>query len=278
MKPLRFLPVLSILISSPVFAGAMGWGDFGQGPTFQRPTEDLTAIAMGPPVEYSVTSLFVDKSGIYTIDAEFGVFDEPFDGMIFLYAGEFDPLRPLENVIAGEDDGPQPGTARMSVLLSKGVIYRAVTVAKEPPADIFAFRNTISGPGEIRLSACWLDEPEQDDEHRREISLLDGRFCVQANWTDFQGNHGDARPVMHRSDASGQFWFFTEDNWELSFKMIDGCTLNGHYWFFLSGTTNVAFNVTVYEINGGIDTPRRYTNPLGQTAKAVLDIEAFPCN
>lgn len=278
MKPLRFLPVLLFLISVPVFAGALEWSDFGPGATFLRPTEDLTAIAPGPPVEYSVLSFFVDRSGIYTIESVFGAFGVPFDGMIFLYAGEFDRARPLENLVAANDDGPQPGTSRLSALLSEGVIYRVVTVAKAPPVDVFAFTNTVTGPGEVRFNACWLDEPDKNDEHRNEIALAEGRFCVQAGWTDFQGHSGEARPVMHRSDTSGQFWFFNEGNWELSFKIVDGCALNGHYWFFLSGTTNVAYNLAVYEINGGVDTPRRYTNPLGQTSKTVLDTQAFPCN
>lgn len=273
MRKLTFLAAL-LLVPTMLSAGTLEWTDSAFFVRFQRPTEDMTALAPGGPVAASALSIFVDKSGIYEIDSRQWVFeDDKFDGMLFLYAESFDPANPLENLVAADDDAEEPSTSRLRVLLTANVIYRVVTAAKTESAS--AAVNRITGPGEIRKSACFLDEPDQWDDGT-EMALLDGRFCVSATWKDFQGNTGTAMPVGHRSDSSGQLWFFSDDNWELSFKMVDGCTLNDRVWFFLSGTTNVEWTVRVREIQAP-DHEKVYTNPLGRATRPVLDTQAFDC-
>jgi hypothetical protein len=265
------------LTAPPALGETLHWRDFlPLGPTFQRPTEDLSALAPGDPVQYSVLSLFVDRSGTYTLDSSFGLFGVPFDGMLFLYAGSFDPQQPLVNLVAAGDDGPQPGTARVETTLAAGVIYRVVTTAKGEVEDAFGFHNQVTGPGEIRFNGCFLDEEDRNSFFDDEMAVAGGRFCVGATWRDFDGHSGEAKLVSHRTDASGQLWFFSEDNVELSFMMLDGCALNGHYWFLLAGTTSVEFTVTVRDVQRGAIS-KTYRNALGRPATTVLDTRAFAC-
>ena len=58
-------------------------------------------------------------------------------------------------------------------------------------------------------------------------------------------------------------------------KVLDGCALNGHYWVFASASTDVEFRLEVTDAQ--TNSTRTYVNPLGQTAQAIADINAFPC-
>jgi hypothetical protein len=40
------------------------------------------------------------------------------------------------------------------------------------------------------------------------------------------------------SDQSAFLWFFDPSNFEMGLKMLDACTLNNHFWVFISGLTN----------------------------------------
>jgi hypothetical protein len=275
------LPLAAALVlvaATEARAAELTWTDAftGTGPTWQRPTENLTGLAPGGPVPFSALSIFVETSGVYQIASQQGLSaNDDFDGLLFLYAESFDPSNPLANLIAADDDGPQPNTSELSVLLTAGVIYRVVTTTDEPLGGLVSFRNTITGPGEIKPSACFLDEPHRSDTGTN-LALRDGRFCVFGMWRDFDGNTGLALPSGHRTDESAQMWFFSPDNWELSFKLLNGCALNGHYWFFLAGTTNVEFELHVRDLAGHSSVAERvYRNALGTTAPTVLDTGAF---
>ncbi len=106
-----------------------------------------------------------------------------------------------------------------------------------------------------------------------------GRFRVATEWADFTGATGGGSGAsipangLARSGDSGLFTFFTPDNWELLVKVLDGCGINGNYWVFTAGTTNVEYILTITDTDTG--EVKTYTNPLGQAAAAVTDIEAF---
>ena len=105
------------------------------------------------------------------------------------------------------------------------------------------------------------------------ICLLDERFQVSVTWRDFEGNTGVGRIVPGASATTTLFSFFSPDNQELMVKVLDGCGFNDHVWVFLSGTTNVEFSLRV--VDTVLGTERSYDNFLGETAKTVLDTEAF---
>lgn len=101
---------------------------------------------------------------------------------------------------------------------------------------------------------------------------LGDRFSVSVAWRDFAGNTGTGRPVTLTRDT-GAFWFFDRDNLELVLKVLDGTSVNGHFWVFYGALSNVEFEITVTdELGGEVVT---YENPSG-TFASVGDAEAFP--
>ena len=99
------------------------------------------------------------------------------------------------------------------------------------------------------------------------------RFAIEIDWTDFEGNTGQARPVPVTNDESGLFWFFNDDNWEMLVKVLDGCEVNGHFWVFAATASTVGFTLRVRDLASG--TVSEYHNPLGQAAEAIADVRAF---
>jgi hypothetical protein len=56
-------------------------------------------------------------------------------------------------------------------------------------------------------------------------------------------------------------------------EVLDGTAWNGHYWVFYGSLTNVAYDLTVTDLETGA--LRRYRNPLGRFRSAA-DLAAFP--
>jgi CSLREA domain-containing protein len=96
-----------------------------------------------------------------------------------------------------------------------------------------------AGSVEILPSAC------QPDENTLCLGAGD-RFQVTVRWTA-QGKSETGKAVPLRLD-SGAFWFFDPANVELTVKVLDGCSLNGKFWVFLTGLTDVGVEVTVEDM------------------------------
>ena len=112
----------------------------------------------------------------------------------------------------------------------------------------------------------------------------DGRFKVSASFQTAQdgGLSGKAQAiplsqlgVVH----GGLLWFFGADNPEMLLKILNGCTVNNHYWAFLSANTNVGFTVTVEDTLR--NDSKTYTNADLTAAPPVQDTSALascgPC-
>ncbi len=106
------------------------------------------------------------------------------------------------------------------------------------------------------------------------LCMLGGRFRIQIAWQAFDGRTGAARPQA-LSDRSGLFWFFSQDNAEVLFKMVDACESRGQFWIFSSATTNLGMTVTVTDTATG--QTQSYLNGLGQRAEPILDTTTFGC-
>jgi len=108
------------------------------------------------------------------------------------------------------------------------------------------------------------------------LCLGNGRFRVEAAWRDFRDRRGDGTPVpLDGREDTGSFWFFNEDNLELTVKVLDGCGVNGHHWVFISSGSTVEYDVTVTDAGAGEPAVRRYHNDLGQTPALIPDTAAF---
>jgi hypothetical protein len=105
------------------------------------------------------------------------------------------------------------------------------------------------------------------------LCLLGSRFKVTATFDTGTGRSGDAQvlPVGN----SGNLWFFDPGNLEALVKVIDGCALGGHFWFFAAGLTNVHVAITVVDTQTGA--VRSYENPLNTAFQPIQDTAAFNC-
>ena len=104
------------------------------------------------------------------------------------------------------------------------------------------------------------------------LCLNGGRFELGATYRTGDGKSGNAGAVSVTGDA-GYFWFFDQSNAEVMVKVLDGCALNGHFWVFAAGLTDVEVELTTSEGSSS----RRYRNPLGRPYELVRDTEAFDC-
>lgn len=105
--------------------------------------------------------------------------------------------------------------------------------------------------------------------------MQDGHFYTSILWRDQAGQGAVGKTVPIRSADTGIYYFFDPDNWEVVVKVLDGCAINGHYWVFTAATTNVAYELTIYDrLNLS---QIKLTNPLGQLAAPAANTTAFRC-
>lgn len=114
-------------------------------------------------------------------------------------------------------------------------------------------------------------------------AVLNGRFEVQVSFEDTQGTPGTARvmsgalpsgsEVVSSSGETALFWFFSPDNTEVVVKVLDACGINERFWVFGSAATDLAFTLTVTDLE--TSEVRTYENSAGQPAMAINDTNAF---
>ena len=104
------------------------------------------------------------------------------------------------------------------------------------------------------------------------LSLGGGRFRAEVVWRTPDGGSGlgQARPL---ADDTGAFWFFWPDNLELMVKVLDGRDWNSAFWVFYATLTDVAFDLTVTDLDTGLK--KVYSKPQGRM-ESRADTDAFP--
>jgi streptogramin lyase len=105
------------------------------------------------------------------------------------------------------------------------------------------------------------------------LCVNDSRFRVTMDYSSLAGA-GAAQPVQLTSDT-GYFWFFSDSNVGAVVKVLDGCSVGGHFWVFAGGLTNLGVTMTVRDsVTGQFKT---YTNPANAVFQPVADTSALPC-
>jgi hypothetical protein len=105
--------------------------------------------------------------------------------------------------------------------------------------------------------------------------LNGGRFSVTAGFAPpTQGFLADAHLIQLTADTA-YMWFFTQNNVEVTAKVLQACVVNDRQWVFVSGLTNVRVVITVRDMQTGMT--RTYENPLNSTFATTLDTDAFAC-
>ena len=103
------------------------------------------------------------------------------------------------------------------------------------------------------------------------LCLAGDRFRAEVTWKA----NGAAAPAqaVSLSGDTGYFWFVDPANVELVVKVLDGRGINGSFWVFYGGLTNLAYTLTITDtVTGAV---KVYTNPAGRFASAG-DTSAFP--
>lgn len=111
---------------------------------------------------------------------------------------------------------------------------------------------------------------------------LDNGFAVEAVWQKPDLTTGVAQAIqldVVGVTKGGLFTFFNPVNPELFVKVLNGCPVNGHFWVFVSGLTNVGVTVIVTDTVAGVT--NFYHNPLGRLMPpeaATAGEGAFTCD
>jgi PKD repeat protein len=105
------------------------------------------------------------------------------------------------------------------------------------------------------------------------LCLNNGRFALTTQWTkpDTSTGQGNAIPL---TGDSGYFWFFDASNIEAVVKVLNGCGIDGAYWVFAAGLTNVKVDLKAIDTQTGIVYDKQ--NPQGAAFQPIQDTHAFP--
>jgi hypothetical protein len=148
------------------------------------------------------------------------------------------------------------------------------------PATAYVFRVRANGPGgfsaysnEVTVATLApIGAPCVPDAQT--LCLIDGRFSVRVSWrTPDAAGTGWVAPTP--TDQSGNFWFFSAENWEVLAKMVDACAVNDHFWVLAGGATSVEHDLTIIDTRTGH--VRVYPNAGGSRIRSVTDDRAFDC-
>jgi uncharacterized protein YegP (UPF0339 family) len=177
-------------------------------------------------------------------------------------------------------------TLNASALDSSGV---ALAVASAPaegrqsldlgylPPDGWQLQFASSCPGTATASLQMLHGehvlPGVCSAGDRNLCLTGSRFTVEASWRDAAGKRSGVAHAIPRTDESGTLWFFDAKNVELIVKVLDGTSLNGHFWVFYGALSDVEYWIRVTDQETG--QVRTYYNPRGNLCGRG-DTSAFP--
>ncbi|MEM8962556.1 MAG: hypothetical protein AAGD38_13815 [Acidobacteriota bacterium] len=132
-------------------------------------------------------------------------------------------------------------------------------------------RSFADAPPAVTVQPAAVLAPRMDCGVENALCLNDGRFAVTVDFQDFNGVPGVGHPVP-LTDDTGAFWFFDATNLEMMVKVLDGTAINGRWWVFYGGLSNVAYTLTVTDTTTGA--VRIYENPAGSFGSRG-DIAAF---
>jgi hypothetical protein len=103
-------------------------------------------------------------------------------------------------------------------------------------------------------------------------ACLDGaRFQTQVSYQ--LGGQTATATAVQLSDETAAFWFTDASNYELLVKVLDGTAVNGEFWVFSGGLSDLEYTVTVTDVLTGA--AKTYPKAAG-ILKSFADTGAFP--
>lgn len=104
------------------------------------------------------------------------------------------------------------------------------------------------------------------------LCVSNSRFKVEMTWRTPDGRSGQGQAVALTGDT-GYFWFFDAANVEAVLKVLDACGVNGKFWVFAGGLTNVQADIVVTDTK--TSAVRTYHNAQGTAFQPIQDTSAF---
>ncbi len=101
--------------------------------------------------------------------------------------------------------------------------------------------------------------------------LRDGRFEVKVSWSDGEGLQPAG--LLPFTDQSLLGYFASSENIELIVKVLDGCSINGHFWLFAGGATDREVSIELRDTVSG--STSNYTTSVGEPFVAIRDVRAL---
>lgn len=130
----------------------------------------------------------------------------------------------------------------------------------------------IGDPGVLELTIVDDDSVTTCIPNGETLCLQGSRFAVQVFWRTMQPREGLGTAVPITADG-GWYWFFRPGNPEVFVKVLNGCTVNGFFWVFAGGMTDVETRLTVLDTaTGAIET---YGSGQAEAFGTIRDTRAF---
>ncbi|HEX5758669.1 MAG TPA: hypothetical protein VF121_05705 [Thermoanaerobaculia bacterium] len=175
---------------------------------------------------------------------------------------------------------PEPVISGRSILLEGSTIVTILPCVPAEWSQSFALPRLPVGGYTVEV---WIDfEPHLLEGFAVQaaspaLSFHGGAFSATAAWKNGT-SEGEGQAVQLAED-SGAFWFFGPRNVEVTIKVLDGRSVNGHWWVFIANMSDVDFTILVTECptNPLLALPCRskaYRNPPGKN-RNFIDTSAF---
>ena len=107
------------------------------------------------------------------------------------------------------------------------------------------------------------------------LCLNNGRFSVTSTFQQTPEGPSASASAVSLTNSTGYFWFFAPANIELVVKVLTGCSVNGSYWVFAGGLTDVGVEMKVTDTVTG--EAKSYSNTFGTPYQPIQDSSAFSC-
>jgi photosystem II stability/assembly factor-like uncharacterized protein len=157
--------------------------------------------------------------------------------------GELTSLADTNAFAAGPDGAAAPTGAGGGVAREKSAVS-AVSKGPAPAGPGASMSSRLVAPerATAAVAACL---PASDT-----LCLAASRFAVKVAWR-LPGAAAAPASAVPLSLGTGFFWFFSPESVELMVKVLDGRAVNGHFWIFLGGLSDLAYTVTVTDTATG---------------------------
>lgn len=239
--------------------------------------------------DIAVSSFFSDRLFVITRD-ELLVSNDA--GATWQVLSDNLPDRTTDRLIADPNDGnavyaATPNgpfrfnpTARFWFELGRGLRDRGVRdLAFSPTGDgrIYAASSDFFGGAQgVYVNTQMCDA--SDSALCLDDNPFDRRFEIRLEFetaaADGRGGEGRVLPLAPLGvSRGGLIHFGNPANPEFLVKILDGCDVNGHFWVFSAGATNLGYRLSVRDMVRGVE--KIYRNEDGTNAPTVNDTRAF---